>query len=70
MKSMWELEQREKSGFRRIGDLPRGPWAGQRCFHPEHNPPGYIVLEPGIYEYVCPGCGYKHQIIQRGSRTL
>lgn len=31
----------------------------QPCLHPEHNPPTHIVLEPGIYEYVCPGCGAK-----------
>lgn len=27
------------------------------CFHPEHNPSMHIVLEPGTYEYTCPGCG-------------
>lgn len=27
------------------------------CLNPEHNPPGNIVLEPGTYEHVCPGCG-------------
>ena len=27
------------------------------CQHPEHNPPGLIVLEPGTYEHTCPGCG-------------
>ena len=29
------------------------------CAHPEHNPPGHIVLDPGTYEYECPGCGRK-----------
>lgn len=27
------------------------------CRHPEHNPPGLIVLKPGRHTYVCPGCG-------------
>lgn len=33
------------------------------CQHPEHNPPSMIVLEPGIYEHVCPGCGRKQMVI-------
>lgn len=28
------------------------------CFHPAHHPPMHIVLEPGEYEYTCPGCGH------------
>lgn len=27
------------------------------CRHPEHNPPGNIVLQPGVYQHICPGCG-------------
>jgi hypothetical protein len=47
-----------KGGFRKIGDLPEDmAWRHQTCFHPEHNPPGHIVLKPGLYEYTCPGCG-------------
>jgi len=30
-----------------------------RCIHPEHDPPGMIVLEPGTHTYECPGCGAK-----------
>jgi len=26
------------------------------CPHPEHNPPGMIVLPPGLHTYQCPGC--------------
>lgn len=26
------------------------------CFHPDHNPPNCIYLEPGEYEYICPSC--------------
>lgn len=29
------------------------------CYHPEHDPPGMIVLEPGSYEYTCPQCGHS-----------
>ena len=29
------------------------------CLNPEHNPPTHIVLSPGTYEHVCPGCGKK-----------
>lgn len=39
--------------LRKIGDFPRP------CLHPEHNPPSMIVLEPGIYEHTCPGCGHR-----------
>lgn len=34
-------------------------WARRACRHPEHNPPGMIVLPPGAYEHECPGCGAK-----------
>ena len=27
------------------------------CWHPEHNPPSLIALEPGNYRHTCPGCG-------------
>jgi hypothetical protein len=42
-----------KDGLRKIGE------AKMPCIHPEHNPPTHIVLEPGLYEYECPGCGRK-----------
>lgn len=29
------------------------------CRHPDHDPPKLIVLEPGLYEHTCPGCGRK-----------
>ena len=31
----------------------------KRCRHPEHDPPGHIVLKPGTYTYQCPACGQK-----------
>jgi hypothetical protein len=27
------------------------------CKSPEHNPPGHIVLKPGIHTWKCPKCG-------------
>ena len=38
-------------GLRKIADAPAP------CQHPEHNPPGLVVLSPGMYEHTCPGCG-------------
>lgn len=29
------------------------------CLDPDHNAPSMIVLPPGVYEHVCPGCGRK-----------
>ena len=37
----------------KIADAP------QPCFHPEHNPPGMIVLPAGTYRHTCPSCGYS-----------
>jgi len=45
--------ENRKAGLRKIGDLP-----GQQCKHPEHTP-STLGLEPGKYEYVCPGCNLK-----------
>jgi len=35
-----------------------GPWVRQEpCIHPEHNPPGHIVIKQGdILEHECPAC--------------
>lgn len=27
------------------------------CNHPEHDPPGHIVLPPGTHKWQCPNCG-------------
>ena len=43
----------KKGGLRKIAEAPKP------CLHPEHNPPGHVVLEDGVYEYECPGCGAK-----------
>jgi hypothetical protein len=29
------------------------------CRHPEHEFPSMIVLEPGVWEHECPGCGER-----------
>lgn len=31
------------------------------CISSEHNPPMYMVMSPGVYEYTCPACGEKRQ---------
>ena len=36
---------------KKIADLPKS------CLHPQHNPPGHMVYEDGVYEHVCPACG-------------
>lgn len=46
------LKPKKRGGFRKIAE-PRE----NICQHPNHNPPGHIVLGPGTYEYTCPGCG-------------
>ena len=55
MRKKWSEKDRgdygKRSGLRKIADAPNP------CRHPEHNPPGNIVLDPGTYEYVCPACG-------------
>lgn len=38
---------------------PHGTGGPGPCYHPEHNPPSMIVLTPGVYEHVCPGCGAR-----------
>jgi len=37
-----------------------GDFGGHKpCLNPEHKPPMHIVLENGVYEHICPGCGHK-----------
>ena len=55
---------------RKIRDLPpKGShWSlPVPCQHPEHNPPGHMVFEPGVYEHECPGCGRKFEFIVQGT---
>ena len=35
----------------------------ETCTHPEHDPPGMIVLEPGTHVYECPRCGAEQSVI-------
>ena len=50
---MYNFSDNPKKGTRKIGDLPKG----KICRHPEHNPAGMIVRDPGYYEHECPSCG-------------
>jgi hypothetical protein len=49
-----------KGGFKKIADLPGD------CRHPEHEPPKHVVLDNGVYEYTCPGCGARRYITIAG----
>jgi len=49
----WENVRGKCPGLRKISDATNE----QRCRHPEHRFPTHICLEPGTYEYACPGCG-------------
>ena len=46
-------DDRKPGGLRKIAD----EYVPRPCLNPEHDPPSMIVLEPGTYEYTCPGCG-------------
>jgi hypothetical protein len=37
--------------------------AEPKCIHPEHEPPGHIVLKPGVHTYECPKCGQQRRIV-------
>lgn len=56
----------KKGGTRKIADLPKQ----KTCRHPEHNPAGHIVREPGVYEHECPGCGNTSTFIVNERPTL
>lgn len=53
-------------GFRKIGDFKDYGM----CDHPEHSPPSMIVLQPGVYEWKCPGCLKETIVIQRREASL
>ena len=40
-----------------------------RCKDPEHNPPGHIVLEPGVHVWKCPSCGQEQRVVVRPRPT-
>lgn len=44
----------------KIRDIPKP------CYHPEHNPPTMIVLEPGVYRHTCPQCGHVTEFSVQG----
>ena len=41
-----------RGGTRKIADFP------DICRHPEHGPAMHRVYTNGLYEHVCPGCGF------------
>lgn len=57
---------RDETGLKKIADLP---WR-DGCLHPEHNPPGMIVLSPGVYEHTCPSCGHKTTFVVNHGPTM
>lgn len=48
-------------GLRKIKDI-KPP-----CLNPEHNPPSHYNYEPGVYEYICPGCGQRTEFSVPGT---
>ena len=50
--------------FKKIANPPV-PWHSRRCQHPEHDPPGMIVLPPGTHEWQCPKCHAKQFVTIR-----
>jgi hypothetical protein len=65
----WEYPEKKvnkRSGTRKIADLPKEAI----CRHPDHEPPGHIVLPPGVYEHTCPGCGKTIQFVVKHPPTL
>jgi hypothetical protein len=48
-------DKKKESGFE---DDPRK--SSLPCRHPEHDPPGHMVIPRGkIYRHVCPSCGME-----------
>lgn len=40
------------------------------CRHPEHDPPGMIVLKPGTHTWECPGCKQTQVVVKREATLL
>lgn len=37
-----------------------GKWIMKECMHPNHKPPGLIVIPAGqTHTHICPACGQK-----------
>lgn len=45
-------------------------WEIKKCFHPEHNPPQYIVLPEGTHIYKCPSCCQETTIVIRKPKLI
>ena len=44
---------------RKISDLPKTDY----CRDTEHEPPKFMVYEPGVWEHICPTCGKRTEFI-------
>lgn len=51
------MHEKKQSGFEPVDN----EWdVTKPCTHPEHQPPGYMVIPAGKqYRHVCPGCGHE-----------
>jgi hypothetical protein len=50
--------------LRKIRDLSPAQWGQPApCSSPDHEFPSMIVLEPGVWEHVCAGCGRRTQVV-------
>lgn len=55
-----KIKEPEKGGLKKLWDEE------PPCPHPEHKPPGMIVLPPGGYSHTCPCCGKTTTFVIRG----
>lgn len=45
-----------------FGDKNKWDKINQPCLHPQHSPPGYMVIPEEGYTHTCPCCGKKQHI--------
>ncbi len=56
--------------FRPLKPEEKKSWIKESCKCPEHNPPGMIVLKPGLHIWVCPHCGQEQPVFVRDRSSL
>lgn len=52
------MNHKGKGGLRKIANLPKE----HGCLNPGHDFPSMIVLEEGVWEHTCPGCGHTQVV--------